>query len=286
VVPSFLVSDYRKVGYANSWVRPPLELYNSVPFTNSDGMDASYRLRFGEFTNTLQTSYGSTEQKSPDGSKILVRNLWGIFSTTEYGPMTIHVGYLQTNLTVETLHHFFEVFRQFGPEGIAIADKYDCDGKQRSQLESLGASYDPGNWFLMGELARTIGRCFIGANTAWYISGGYRFGRFTPYFTYAQVKVDSNTSDSGLTVSALPPFLAGAAARLNAGLNAVLAATPAQKTISVGGRWDFMKNVDLKLQYEYIRLGDGSPRSLINIQPGFQPGGKVKVFSAVVDFVF
>ena len=58
VLPGFLVSDYRKVGYANPWVRPPLEVYSLVPITNNDGVDASYRLHFGEFTNTVQGAYG------------------------------------------------------------------------------------------------------------------------------------------------------------------------------------------------------------------------------------
>ena len=204
--------------------------------------------------------------------------------------MSIHLTYYQSDLTIESVHPLFEGFRQFapfGPEGDAIADKYDCDG-ERIWLGSLGASYDPGKWFLMGEWAKRDSDCFVGGNTAWYVSGGYRFGKFTPYLTYAHVKADSNTSDPGLTVSALPPIpgLAAAATALNAGLNALLASTPVQETISVGARWDFRKNADLKLQYDHIRLGAGSSGTLINVQPGFQPGGNVEVFSVVVDFVF
>ena len=285
VLSSFLVSDSRKVGYANPWVRPPLELYNLVPISKNDGVDASLRLRFGEVTNTVQAIYGSIEPTIADGSKVHGQNQWAIFNTTEYGPLTLHMAYYQSNLTIDSLHPLFETFRQFGPEGIALADKYDCNGKL-IQLGGLGASYDPGNWFLMGEWAKRTSHCFVGANTAWYVSSGYRFGKFTPYLTYAQVKADSNTPDPGLTVSSLPPFLAGPATVLNATLNGILAVSPVQKTLSVGGRWDFMKNVDLKLQYEHIRMGAGSPGTLTNTQPGFQPGGRVEVFSAVVDFVF
>ena len=47
--------------------------------------------------------------------------------------------------------------------------------------------------------------------------------------------------------------------------NAILRSAPVQKTISIGGRWDFMKDVALKLQYDYTRLGAGSggPADLI-----------------------
>lgn len=39
--PTFLVSDVRKRGYANLWVRPPIEVYGVQPLTNSDGVDCS-----------------------------------------------------------------------------------------------------------------------------------------------------------------------------------------------------------------------------------------------------
>jgi hypothetical protein len=126
----------------------------------------------------------------------------------------------------------------------------------------------------------------LGKRIAWYASGGYRLGKFTPYLTYAQVDTDSRTSDPGLTLSGLPPVLAAPAAGLNTGLNDLLASSPAQKTISAGVRWDFAKNAALKLQFDQTRLGAGSPGMLINLQPGFQTGGRFNVFSATVDFVF
>jgi hypothetical protein len=59
-----------------------------------------------------------------------------------------------------------------------------------------------------------------------------------------------------------------------------------QKTVSIGGRWDFARNAALKLQLDRTHLGAGSSGALINVQPGFQPGGKFTVFSAAIDFVF
>jgi hypothetical protein len=118
------------------------------------------------------------------------------------------------------------------------------------------------------------------------VSGGYRIAKFTPYLSYASVKPNSKTSDPGLDVSTLPPFLQGPAAGLNAGLNAILATAADQKTISLGARWDVMKNIDLKLQYDHVDLGAGSAGTLINIQPNFQRGGEVNLFSIAIDFVW
>ena len=86
---------------------------------------------------------------------------------------------------------------------------------------------------------------------------GYRLAKLTPYLTYAAVKADGETSSPGLNSSLLPPSLAALAAGLNAGLNAALRATAVQRTISLGVRWDFAHNVDLKLQFDHTRLGAG-----------------------------
>jgi hypothetical protein len=89
-----------------------------------------------------------------------------------------------------------------------------------------------------------------------------------------------------LNTAALPPFLAGPATGLNGALNSILSSNIAQNTLTVGGRWDFIKNTALKLQFDHTRIGAGSAGALVNLQPGFQLGGKVNVFSATLDFVF
>jgi hypothetical protein len=178
----------------------------------------------------------------------------------------------------------FDAFRQFGPQGAAISDKYDSIDKFSSIL-TVAASYDPGRWFFMGEWAYFRSESFLGSSTGWYVSGGRRVGPFTPYLTYAQINQRSNSSP-GLNLAELPAYLAPAAAGLNTTLNQVLNSRPDQYTWSMGVRWDFMKNFDLKLQLDRINLGAGSQGTLINPQAGFQPGSTVYVFSSVVDFVF
>ena len=139
----------------------------------------------------------------------------------------------------------------------------------------------------MGEWARMDTRCVLGENTGWYVSGGYRLRKtLTPYVTYARVKTNGNTSDPGLSVAAMPPSQAGPAAGLNAALNSILGARAVQDTISVGGRWDFRKNTAFKLQLDHSRHAAGSAGTLINLQPGFRPGGSVNVLSATMDLVF
>jgi len=285
VLPTFLLSDSRKVGYANPWVRPPLEVYSLSPIFNSDGADASYKMHLGEVINTLVGTFGKTDFAVPPSGNFDTKNLWVIADTVEYGALTVHFAYETSSYNYDTLDPLFNAFRQFGLQGAALADRYDLDNK-RAQVITAGAMYDPGCWFLTGEWGKRNLHSAYGASTAWYLSTGYRVAKFTPYLNYAKVKADTNTSDPGLDVSGLPPYLTATATGLNAALNAILAANGAQNTISVGSRWDVMKSVDLKLQYDHIDLGRGSDGLLINVQPGFRSGGAVDLLSISVDFVW
>ncbi len=285
VLPSFLVSDFRKVGYANPWVRPPNEVYALVPVTTSDGIDGSYRLSAGAFTNTLQAYYGQSDFDLPNDDSGKGRNSWGLTATTDHGDLSVRLAYLRTGLHIDSLNTLFDAFRQFGPEGIAIADEFDTDGSL-FQFLSAGAQYDPGNWFMKAEWGRGESHSVLGERAAWYASGGYRFARFTPYLTYSTVSAGSARSHPGLTVAAYPPALAPIAAGLNAALNGILASNPSQDTLSIGVRWDFMQNLDLKLQYDHSRLGSGSAGDLGNVQTGFTPGGTYNLVSIALDIVF
>jgi hypothetical protein len=285
VLPTFLLSDTRKVGYANPWVRPPVELYGLSPIFDSDGVDASYKTHVGDVVNTLVGTYGNTTFRPPHGGEFDVRHLWVIADTVEYGAFTLHIAYQASSYTYDTLDTLFNAFRQFGPQGTALADKYDLENKA-ARVITVGALYDTGNWFITGEWGERNLHSAIGESTAWYLSGGYRLAKFTPYLTYAATKSESNTFDPGLNVSALPPSLVEPAIGLNAGLNAILATNAVQNTISVGSRWDVMRNIDLKIQYDHIDLGSGSAGTLINVQPGFQRGGTMNLISIAIDFVF
>jgi predicted porin len=285
VQPSFMVSEYRKVRYATPWVRPPKEVYDMIPVTNADGIDMSYRFRFNGFTNTLRAMYGGRDADTPDGSEVSASDTIVLRNTLEWGTVSLFASYTRFRLAIEGLTPFFDAFRQFGARGVAIADRYDVDSK-RVKLMSLGLRYDPGEWFVMGEWARSSSRTFIGDIRGWYITGGYRFKAFTPYVTLAQVQAHSDTSTPGLSLAGLPPAQAAQAAGLNAGLNQMLGSAVQQKSISLGVRWDFIRNAALKVQYQHLDLDEGSPGVLTNIQPGFEPGGSVNLFSAAIDFVF
>jgi hypothetical protein len=166
-----------------------------------------------------------------------------------------------------------------------LADRYSLDDMQ-IKIYSVGANYDPGQWFVMGELAKFVGDGFLQDSNSGYVTFGYRIDKFTPYATYAQINTDRVIED-GISTTGLPgPFATGADS-LSAGINATLLNfASSQKSVSLGLRWDFSRSADLKIQYDRLSPEDDTYGRLGNVAPGFTADDDVNVFSAAIDFVF
>lgn len=284
-LPSFLVSDHRKVSYANPWVRPPVELYGLVPVFNLDGIDARYRFRTGEWTSTLQATFGRIERDLPGGSEVRSENDIHVNYRLQRGGLTARMGFARGNLTVETLESFFDAFRQFGPVGDAVADRYEVEDTP-FEFATLGAEYDPGRWFVIGEGAIMDFNSVLGTSAAGYVTGGLRMGAVAPYVTYSRRDLVGETSLPGLPVAAFPPELAPTAARLNATLDAIRSSAAQQQNLALGARWDVATGIAVKAQVDFIDMLRNSPGTFDNQQPGFERGGSAQLFSLSTSFVY
>ena len=247
-VPTFMESDNRDVGYTYVWVHPPIELYRQLAITHSDGIDAMYRFDVGESVHTVKAILYGENTLERSTSQSDSKDMWGIFDTIEYGATTAHLSY-QERLSA--------TINSTGVTGPWI----------RNSDLSVGIKYDPGNWFAMTEWLQRKTTTKI---SAMYVSGGYRINKFTPYATYAQ-------NSPGSFLPGFPPPSQSSITRTER----------AQSAVSLGIRWDFMKNTDFKFQYDQVQLSDNSNGFLANVPPGVTLyGAKFHVISAVVDFVF
>jgi predicted porin len=238
-LPTFIDSENHDIGYSFVWANPPVDLYQ-LSIHSTDGVDASYRSEIGGSVNSVRFIYGN---------KSTSKDMWGVFDTLEYGSALFHAGYQERRSLVSNLL-----------TGVPEAWVGSSD-------LTLGASYDPGDWFLMSEW---IQRRTTTKLSSMYVSGGYRIGKFTPYLTYSQIGQAS--------------FLSGFAAPT---ATAIQLANRSQSTVSVGTRWDFTRKADLKIQYDRVKLGDNSNGYLINVPPGVTlNGSSFDVITVVVDFVF
>lgn len=290
-LPTYLISDSRFVGYANPWAHVPTEVYSVLAITSNDGVDLTYRKAFGEVNNTFQAYYGVSKAKLPNDAVVKSTPAWGFNDSIELGALTLRAGYsnLSLDITLPSLDGLFAGISGYAAgiagtspaaaaEATAMANKYKLNGMGLSAV-CLGVSYDPGNWFVMSELVAFKGDGFLTNSTSWYGTAGYRFGTLTPFISYASTKAKIPV-EAGIT-----SFADGG---LTAGVNATLNQfNGSQNATSVGVRWDAMRNVAVKAQYDQVKLGAGSAGRFNNPDPArFPYGGKVNLLSVSVDFVF
>jgi hypothetical protein len=281
-LPLFLMADYRKVGYAYPWVRPPVELYGALPITSSNGADLTWRFASGTLRHTTQAFYGHDSRRLATTTFLDARRVAGLSHTIEAGDFTVRLSALTAELTLNIGENLFDQLELAGDQGAMLAQRYEVNHK-RASLASLGVTYDPGRWFITAEAGHSHTSSFLGKNSALYAGGGVRLGAFTPYAGYSRVRADGPTHEAD------PPVIPGRAsilANLNVGLNSLLKTIPAQSTISAGLRWDVYNNVALKAQWDRVTPRDGSRGTLINTQPEFVSGHPLQVASVALDFVF
>jgi hypothetical protein len=269
--PSYLLSESRFVGYSYTWARPPVEAYGVLSITSNDGVDATWRSQIAGANNTVQAFVGKSSVKLAGGSDVKSSPSWGVNDSIELGSLTLRAGYnaFKLDLGIASVQPLLATATKLG--FAAVADKYKLNGMNLSAI-ALGANYDPGNWFLMGEFVDLKGTGFLSDAKAWYASGGYRFGSLTPYVTYSSTKAGINPETG--------------AGPLNATFTSTLYAFNAtQKTSSLGVRWDAMTNVALKLQYDHVTTGDRS-NGRLKAYTGFVQGKGPNLITLAADFVF
>ncbi|CAN7664006.1 porin [Pseudorhodoferax sp. LjRoot39] len=271
--PFFAVSDFRDVGYANTWLRPPIDVYGQVPVSHFDGADVSWQTSVAGKTLTLQ-AFGGKASSTVETVKVEIKSLVGVNATLELvDGLNLRLGHATGKLTVHSTGaaQLVSLLRQ--TPFASVGDEIDPTDK-RASFSGIGLSYDVGNWVAMAEYTKRKTKSFIPDTTGWYATLGYRIGKFTPYATLSRLKTDdtnvNNTIPAVLPQRALVDYAVG------------LQSTP-QKTIGLGVRWDAMRNIAVKAQIDSIKTtGAGQ---FYNALPSFSDK-RVSVYSLAVDFVF
>jgi hypothetical protein len=284
--PTFMLSDTRLIGYSQTFVRPPVEVYAVHPITRNDGFDLMYSSEIGSVHNTAQAFYGKTEARVPQ-AKAKTDPGWGLNDTVQWGDLSVRAGYTSNRSKIDSPQYqqLIDAYRALSnvlppplnAEAERLANTYDSNGKT-TQFISLGGIYDPGKYFVMSEFVQVLGSATEADSKDWYVAGGWRFGNFTPYVMYAQARGNIPV-EPGLPVPGLAP--------LNAGLNMALnnSVSGSQDTATLGVRWNFYRNMDLKAQYDHVQTRRNSGGRFENVQPGFA-GSSVNLFSLALDFIF
>jgi hypothetical protein len=250
-IPNFMVSDSRRIGYANIALRPANEVYG-LDYMNGGlaGAEGNYRFKVAGGDLTTTALFGQTSYHDVGINAVKFRRAWGLNAVWDGGWYQLRVGH------VETSHADFGAFGQFLQ---TLLPPGETMSQEVYRFTGLGLSAERANFILQAEGVERRSALFqplIGAK-AWYVLAGYRLGTWVPY-----AEVARRLPASALSTTVAP-----------------------QHTEAAGVRWDAFAKADVKLQLEHVTTSGTPGASFISYGkvPGTQP---VTTLSVAVDFVF
>ena len=196
----YMVSDYKEVGYAYPWVRPPLEVYSTNPIEAFTGLDLVYQTDIRNMSLLLEIFAGSGDHTSkyipsttdaPTGTPYN-----GLGDSTKKGQSidfdtpnakgfnlslsgeigTFRVGYFETGVN-SAAFNIHDAFGSFGGIG------FNIDWRNLVVYSE----------YIIRDTAANLAGAFPDQK-AYYITTGYRMGKYLPYVTYANMSKGKDDS--------------------------------------------------------------------------------------------
>jgi len=217
-LPIYAYSDSVYIGYTLPWVRVPQDIYGwEVGAYN--GVNVRHTTSVGDWAVTgnvfagRESTHDNLEQK----------NIYYGYPVDDTWKGIVG-GYLDATNDV------------FGFRVMYMQNKIDLTLHQpgmdpvssndtRQRILGLSASMDYGNWLVRAE-GNTFKRPSLDFDsTSWTVTTGYKWGKFTPIVGYSSYKEK---------------------------ITPIYTAAQIDTTRFFGVRWDFTKNMDLKLQYDKV----------------------------------
>jgi len=232
--PFYMVSDYRDVGYAYPWVRPPEEVYSTNPIKSIDGLDLVFQKTVNDVSYLLEIYGGSGTNET-----LVNANLAPMLCPPASCP------YAPTDVPFE-----FETYNSLGfnasigTEAITFRAGYYSTKVNAAPLISeeggsfagLGLIVDWRNIVLYSEYVMrntdntpTMSVAFPDQDS-WYVTLGYRFSSFLPYVTVAEITEGKDASPFALK----------------------------QSSTALGLRWDIDDAADIKFEVKQTDPGESA----------------------------
>jgi len=180
VLPAFMLSDTRNVGFASHWINAPHEVYDLYPLTSFDGLQAVYRTDWNGVNLTVQPSVGGSDatiySSLPGAQKLKFDHLTGVNLSAEYSDWTVRYGtVVARNAKLET----------------AVGNQ----STDKDKFNSFGVQYDNGSLLVLSEFVTRRQSDSARDSDSYYVSTGYRFGPWLPYVSFSKYK-PKGTSNS------------------------------------------------------------------------------------------
>lgn len=265
--PHYLFSESLEIGYSYPWVRPPVDMYVFFlePFSHFDGADISWQSSVGEVETELKAFAGRMSGEFL-GIDIDVSRLAGLVASARWNETTLRYG-VNTNRTDLTLPlgdlvvDGFNLAASAFPDAFAGLSENFFNDNQEYQYHGIGIEWEPGDWSVIAEKFLFLGpkEQFSLDSRGWYISMGRQFGNWMPYTVVGdyRTRIDSRLlKEIKATYIAYPEGLGGIfdqVDQLRSGaLFALNERNVAQRSNTLGIRWDFHPSADLKFELQYF----------------------------------
>jgi hypothetical protein len=244
---TFLMSDFRDVGYAQTWFIAPNEVYSSEPFETLDGGQALWHVALGPVGLDLEGEYGTTSEALQINGSLLnvsAKSAYNVAAAISYQNFLFRIA--------ETAVSW--------PETLPLGPTTIVNYMDHDKFLSAGFQYDNGTAIVLAEWAKRSENDVPGFNVplaafkVWYVAGGWRFGKLTPLVTYSGEEWSQSLSNSMATYH----------------------------TPSISLRYDVVTNVAVKAQASRAQADNASYWTDRNPNSSEH----VNVFSLGVDFVF
>lgn len=260
----FMLSDYRQVGYALAWVRPPTDTYGLLSFYHFDGIDINKRFDINDGTLNIKAFYGRSDQKYPlDHNKSVdYRLIFQGAGTTinwekdewklRYSYATVKVNNNNPNPLIDALL----AVSPYWPAATGYANEFYTESK-RLNYNQIGMTYDNNTWALQAEATQLHSDAGVISGTRhFYLSVARRIDEFTLYGVTGFVHSLKAPTHIEVPTGYPPPLSQQFVFLANATEQAFNSSRANQHSMTLGVRWDFTSKMALKLQAEQIKVDE------------------------------
>ena len=284
----FVMSDYRNVGFAYLYARPPVEYYGSIP-TNLDGVDVARTWTFDEVQWRAKGFVGRSKINA-----IPLKNVFGASIAREEGGLLLRAGWTHakfarntegTSRLIESLNQVRALpVPSVSADASAMVSNLDLAAKPLTYA-TFGLTYMQSEWQYAAEVTRvSLGNSKVNAG---YASVARHFGDVSLFGIVSGASGNTSVVPNPVWQPVLAPLIGPAAAR-QAQMLGTLAApyasrTTRQTTYSLGARWNLHPRMALKVQWDHVKVrpNGGFLWSNSKNDPGSANTGTV-----LLDFVF
>lgn len=217
-IPLYYYSDYLYIGYAYPWVRPAPDVYG-WPIYSYEGVNATYETPLGNsnWQMTANAWYGSHTTHTDAYDTLL-------YYTTPTNESWKHIAgaWLSLNngtydIRLMMMHHNDTIW-QNNPDG----SRNTISDAMSTRIMGFSANADFTHWILKSEFDRFEQKAVKFIYNYALAGVGYHIGDFTPMVTFSHYNTEPNPYSS----------------------------VEARNTRYYSLRWDFHKNMALKVQYD------------------------------------